>query len=275
MVLLALMLLPTIGLADTRGPTWLRVRRHGTAGIIASALEVSTPQTWGATFRSVPAPATARPQGTGQHASVARRFSTKKPITIRVAHRRQAAPKGRKSGKTAPVYESIVVIDGLPAGRAGIAVSGEQAWVRLPGKKVQKATGVLLNAKLPALDAPLILFALVELTSLFDVKLEGEFGGTGVMRMHPKYTAGSGFSLCKLGVSKQTLYPELAAVGGGDGQGDIKLNWHTLRPTRGVTLPAKMRIMYVGSRTHVDFDRIGLTLGPSAERLKFGPGALK
>ncbi len=238
------------------GANWLEVRRGGAVRILDAARRAGTPQSWGATY-------TARVRDK-RHAALTN-------VTIAVARRQLPAAKGKPA-----VFETTVVIRGLKGGLAGIATSGDTAHVRLPGAaKAVPATGKELFTRLPGLRSPLALFAVLELSHLFDVKLEGEFDGTGVMRMTPKYHAGRDVQLCKLGISKQTRFPTMAEVGRGDGRDDVKLAWIDTRKVRGVKLPATLRLMLPGKAGHVDFRRSKLVLGKAAKKLRFGPSALR
>ena len=134
------------------GANWLEVRRGGAVRILDAARRAGTPQSWGATY-------TARVRDK-RHAALTN-------VTIAVARRQLPAAKGKPA-----VFETTVVIRGLKGGLAGIATSGDTAHVRLPGAaKAVPATGKELFTRLPGLRSPLALFAVLELSHLFDVKL--------------------------------------------------------------------------------------------------------
>ena len=232
---------------------WLTIRRGGVDAILDAARSAQATKAWGASYK----------------AKVAKGHPLEK-IRVHVAWRPRAVAKG-----VAQRYESVTTITGLKGGKAGVATVGDKTWTRLPGGKVSAATGKALTTVIPKIAAPLMLFATLAMTHAFDTKLEGEFGGTAVMRLNAKYAGMQGLTTCKLGVSKRNRFAEMAEVGVGDGGKDVKLAWFNVALIRGQLIPDGLRLMRDGGTVVVDFDRVGLKLGKSASKLKFGTAALR
>lgn len=232
---------------------WLTIRRGGERAIIDAALSAQATRPWGASFR----------------ADVAKGHPLAK-LVVDVAWRAMPPKKGQPLR-----YESVVVLNGLRGGKAGIAISGAQAWARLPGQKPAKLNGELASARLPGLDAPLTLFATLAMAQFFERKFEGEFGGTAILRLTRKYDGISGLPTCKLGVSKSTRFAEMAEVGVGDGKTDRKLAWFGVREIRGQLVASGARLMRPDGSVIVSLERTRLRLGKAAKKLGFGKAALR
>lgn len=237
---------------------WLTIRRGGEKAILDAARSAQATKPWRATYRFE---TSEKPQKTAK----------KRPVVeVNVSWRALPAVKGQPV-----VHEAAVVFDGLPGGRAGVAVRGDKVWVRWQGKPVAAAKGEELVAPLPGVGGPLLLFAALALTPQFDVKLEGEFGGTAVLRLTGKYAGLQGLGKCKLGVSKQSRFAEMAEVGVGDRKDDVKLAWIDIREVRGQLIPDGARLMRPDGTTIGSLRRVGLKLGTSAKGLRFGKDALR
>ncbi len=232
---------------------WLAIRRGGVDKILEATHSAQATETWGASFR----------------AKVAKTHPLAK-IVIDVSWRPLPVNKGG-----AKAYESTVIVHGLKSGKVGVATSADKTWIRASNGKVKKATGAALLKPLEQLKAPLMLFVTLAMSHAFHAKLEGEFGGTAVIRMNAKYAGMKGLRLCKIGISKRTRYPEMSEVGAGDGRNDVKLAWIGVHEVRGQLVPKGLRLMRLNGKEITDFERTALHLGKASRKLRFGSASLR
>jgi len=246
-------LIAVVAIPATAGASWIKVRRKGADGILDAARSAATQKRWGAVFRA--------------------KVSRGHPLadaTVHIAREPIPAKKGQPQQ-----YRSSVVIEGV-GGRVALALEGDTITMRLPGsKKPAKGTGKGLFTMVPRVNVPLALFVMHDIARLYDAKLEGEFGGTAVLRLTPKYGGLKGLQACKVGVSKRNRFPEMAEFGHGDARKGVKLAWTGIEKVQGQLVPRGLRIMRMGKRTYLDFERVALLMGARAKHLRFGKKAVR
>lgn len=238
---------------DAAAADWLSIRRGGVGAVLQAANAAQTTETWSATYvAKVP------------------KKSPLRGTSVRITWRRGPRKKGVPTS-----IEAVVVATGSRRDRVGLAITADgKLWLKAGRGKAAPATAAALSRPIRGLNAPVIVFAMLAMVPSFNVKLEGEFGGTAVMRLLPRYSGLSGLSTCKIGVSKKTRFADMAEFGVGDGKNDVKVAWIGVRLIRGQLVPDGLRVLRDNGKTHVDFERAQLTLGSAAKALKFGPDAL-
>lgn len=256
LVLSATTLLPLV--ASARQPDWLDIRRRGIGGMLQVATESAAAVPRLAVYRSTAA------KGDPLHGlEIHLRW---KPLPVK--------------DKTRIVVGSdlvVIVRDGAGKFVAGLAREGDKLYTRHgSGKAV--ADDKALFRPIAGLGVPLALFAVLELAKRYDVKLEGEFEGTAILRMSPGYTEGPALEPLKLGLSKRTLQTTVTEVDGAQGKMRHRLLWLDLEQKGERAVARQLRLRTETRTDALDFriaaDVVGGDLKKHKEFRKWGRAAL-
>ena len=236
------------------GGSWLELRRKGAKAVVEASRKAATGESWRATWK-LDVPATHPLHG----------------LTIEMSRLKAGAGKAKK-----PRLATTVRLTGNKAlAGAGLASVGEQLWLKLPGQaRAMPAKGTLLFKPLPVLHVSLALLAGLELSAFYELTLEGEFGGTAVFIMQPRYTKGTGLKRMKLGVSKKYHTPTVVEVSGRRGQYLQRLLWLETRLEGELMVARKLRIRTRSPQQTLDFLLQSLERGKPVSKQRTGKAAL-
>ncbi len=235
-----------LAFASSASAYWLKVRRGGPEAILAAARKASTPAVlWVRYERDV------------------LEDNAKTRIAIEVS-RRPVAGGGSDVG--------VRVLDARGRLLAALALVDGRVTVR-HGNAAPTQKAKYIFQPVAALGAPLALWAAIELTPVYGLRLEGEFKGTALLRMTPDYTSQRGLKPMKLGVSKRTLWPTVAEVIDLKGKPTARLLWSRPKTRAGLSLPSQLRIRSMGHAKPMDFVASQVEVGPASPAI-FGAAAL-
>lgn len=234
---------------------WLKLRRQGVQALLAASQRAAVPEPWQATWRLLDADA-----------------GELKGLRISVRQRMTTARKGKPA-----VLAAVIRFSGTRAlAGVGVATVGQQVWLRGPGeKKAHLATGATLFAALPGLDLPLGLFAAVGLAGRYEGQLAGEFGGSAIVVMKPRYTEGEGWQRLKLGISKRYLVPTMAEINDGHGKPQGRWLWLDTRMDKDLMVADKLRLRTMARVAPFELALVGVERGKAIMALPVGEGALR
>lgn len=275
--LLAVLFCLAYGRPAGAADTWLKLRRKGAGAVVAQTRAALAPISWRARWRVVAA------RGAALHGTVLE-ITRVVPGTGAAQHHK-SDKRGREGGKTpadaprvlpAPSMITVIRLRGGPLDGVGLATERGKTWVRLPGDKApREADGQALFTPLPQLGVPLALFAVPELSHRYDARIEGEFDGTAVVLLTPRYTDGAGLERLKIGVSKRFLVPTVAELTDPKGDAVHRLLWLETRLQGKLVVAGRLRVRTLSHKTPLDFEFVGLEQGAAVDRAPTGRAALR
>ncbi len=253
--LIALLIVTLLPLETEAADAWLKLRRKGVSALLDAAVKAATPEPWRATWRIK-----------------ADEKGALKGLSISVRMQRVEARKDQ------PAKLATVIMLAGPAALNGVGIStlGQQVWLRsAKGKGAVKAKAKALFTELPLLQIPLALLAATGLAHHYEGKLAGEFGGSAVIVLQPKYTATADWKRLKLGISKRRLVPTMAEYNDRNGRPLGRWLWLKTRMVGELMVADTLRIRTMKREAPVELQLASVERGVAIARLPVGVKALK
>ena len=234
---------------------WLKLRRKGIEALLEASRDAAAPEPWRATWQLRDADA-----------------GPLKGLQISVRRTKIAARKGKPAAIATVIrFSGVKSLAGV-----GVATVGDEVWLRLPGDKgASPAQGEALFAALPGIDLPLGLFAAVGLAGRYEGQIAGEFGGSAIVVLKPRYTDGKGWLRLKLGISKMHLMPTMAEINDAHGKPLGRWLWLDTRMDKGLMIANKLRLRTMSRVAPFELELVGVERGKTVAGLPIGQAALR
>jgi len=250
--LIAALIIGLLPLEAAAADSWMKLRRKGVKAVLEASKKAASAEPWRATWRI-----------DGAKAGALKGLQ----VSLRVA--RVAADKSKPER-----LATVIKLSGMPAlAGVGVATVGDEVWLRSPGTaKPLRATAKALFQPLPGVDVPPGLLAVAGLAGHYDGSLAGEFGGSAVIVLQPRYTGGKGWARMKIGISKRTLMPTMGEYNDRNGKALGRWLWLQTRMKGELMVAGRLRIRTMKREKPIDLELVSLERGPAIGRL---PVALK